>query len=414
MGRSAAKIQKMEFFSVSKRISMMMIILAAAGFAALFFGLTIWWRKTAEDTERRMQSAFQSLSFEVMEKSTRTFFDLARSTFEKAHEGAKADLEMRQKSFESLLTPLRETMKSLEEHQRELEKRREGAYATIGQQIEQMMRSEMELRKETTQLSMALRSPPARGAWGQVHLRRVVELAGLVNQCDFTEQTSHEAEGRLLRPDLIVHLPNGRHIIVDAKTPLSAYLESQETSDEASRVLQLQTHAKEMRKHMRELSQKDYWKRFDLSPEFVILFLPAESFFSAALQVDPSLIEAGAEQNVIVATPTTLIAILRAVAHSWKQEAISKNAEQIAMLGQELYERLSVMTDHWNKVGRSLTWAVEAYNQAIASLESRVLVPARKLKEHGAAPVNKELAVLEPIDKLIRNETIPYSTDKTK
>ena len=159
-----------------------------------------------------------------------------------------------------------------------------------------------------------------------------------------------------------------------------------------------------LRKHISELSQKEYWKRYDLCPEFVVLFLPAESFFSAALEIDPQLIETGAEQNVIVATPTTLIAILRAVAHSWKQEAISKNAEQIAMLGQELFERLSVLSDHWNKVGRSLTTAVEAYNQAVASLEARVLVPARKLKEHGAAPMNKELAVMEPVDKLVSRQ----------
>ncbi len=379
---------------------------------AFFVSLAVWMRKSMQDTERRMQTTFQSLSYEVMERSSRSFLNLAQATFDKTHEGAKADLELKQKTFESLVAPLRETMKSLEEHQRELEKRREGAYASIGKQIEGMMQMESELRKETQQLSMALRSPPARGAWGQVHLRRVVELAGLLNQCDFTEQTSHETEGKVLRPDLIVHLPGKRHIIVDAKTPLSAYLEAQETSDASQRVRHLETHAKELRKHMRDLSQKDYWKRYDLSPEFVILFLPAESFFSAALQVDPSLIENGAEQNIIVATPTTLIAILRAVAHSWKQEAISKNAEQIAMLGQELYERLSVLSEHWNRVGRSLASSVEAYNQAIASLETRVLVPARKLKEHGAAALNKELAALEPVDKLIRQTA--YSTESTK
>ena len=373
----------------------MIIGLAVLFLIAFFVSLLIWMRKS-------MQTAFQSVSFDVMERSSRSFFDLARATFEKAHDGAKADLDLKQKTFESLVAPLRETMKSLEEHQRELEKRREGAYASLNKQMEGMIQIESELRKETQQLSMALRSPPARGAWGQVHLRRVVELAGLLNQCDFTEQTSHETEGKILRPDLIVHLPGERHIVVDAKTPLNAYLEAQETSDSAQRERLLETHAKELRKHMRDLSQKDYWKRYDLSPEFVVLFLPAESFFSAALQMDPSLIEAGAEQNVIVATPTTLIAILRSIAHSWKQEAISKNAEQIAMLGQELYERLSVLSEHWSRVGRSLASSVEAYNQAIASLESRVLVPARKLKEHGAAPANKEIAVLEPIDKLVR------------
>jgi DNA recombination protein RmuC len=381
---------------------MIILGLAAVLFFALIFALYTWIRRSAVETEERMKTSFQSLSYEIMERSSRTFLDLARSTFERAQEGARADLELKQKSLESLITPLRETMKSLEDHQRDLEKRREGAYASIFQQIEGMMQIEKDLRKETAQLSMALRAPPVRGAWGQVHLRRVVELAGLLNKCDFTEQTSHESDGRLLRPDLVVHLPGERHIIVDAKTPLIAYFEAQESENDTARSAKLEVHASQLRKHMKELSQKDYWKRYDLSPEFVVLFLPAESFFSAALQVDPTLIEAGAEQNVIVATPTTLIAILRAVAHSWKQDLISKNAEQIALLGQELYERLSVLSEHWNKVGRSLTTAVDAYNQAVASLESRVLVPARKLKEHGAAPQNKELAVLEPIDRLVR------------
>ncbi len=373
----------------------MIIALGVAAVCMLIFAMVLWMRHHMSILEQRMQTAFQSMSFEVMERSSRSFLDLARSTFEQAQEGG-------QKNLESLIAPLRETMKSLDVHQRELETRRQGAYASLFQQVESMMRVEAELRKETTQLSAALRSPPVRGAWGQVHLRRVVELAGLLNKCDFTEQTSHELEGKLLRPDLVVHLPGNRHIIVDAKTPLNAYLEVQDLDDEALRTRRLQTHLMQLRKHMRDLSQKDYWKRFDLSPEFVVLFLPAESFFSAAVQADPSIIEAGAEQNIIIATPTTLIAILRAVALSWKQEAISKNTEQIALLGQELFERLSVLSEHWNRVGRSLTSAVEAYNQAVASLESRVLVPARKLKDLGAAPLNKELDLLEPIDKLVR------------
>jgi DNA recombination protein RmuC len=370
--------------------------------SAIVLALWAWMRRHISELEHRMKISFQSLSFEIMERSSRSFLDLARSAFEKEQEKSKSDMDLRQKTLESIIAPLRETMKSLEDHQRELEKRREGAYASLFKQVEGMMQIETDLRKETAQLSSALRSPPVRGAWGQVHLRRVVELAGLLNRCDFTEQTSHETDGRLLRPDLVVHLPGSRHIIVDAKTPLQDYLEAQDEGNEAIRIRKLETHASQLRKHMRDLSQKDYWKRFDLSPEFVVLFLPAESFFSSALQIDPTLIEAGAEQNIIVATPTTLIAILRAVAHSWKQEAISKNAEQIALLGQELYERLSVLSEHWSKVGRSLSSAVEGYNQAVVSLESRVLIPARKLKDHGAAPLNKELAVLEPVDKLIR------------
>jgi DNA recombination protein RmuC len=295
-------------------------------------------------------------------------------------------------------------MRKLDLHQRELEEKRAGAYSSLSSQIESMMRAEEILRKETIQLSSALRSPPVRGAWGQVHLRRVVELAGLQGQCDFAEQVTLEVDGKILRPDLVVRLPGQRHIVIDAKTPLSAYLEATaEHATDGVRRERMEAHAQALRKHMKDLSQKDYWKHVALSPEFTVLFLPAESFFSAALHVDPQLIEAGAEQNVIVATPTTLIAILRAVAHSWKQEALSKNAEHIARLGQELYERLSLLGDHWGKVGKSLSSAVEAYNQAVSSLESRVLVSARKLKEHGAGPLHEqELASPPPVEKLTR------------
>ena len=231
-----------------------------------------------------------------------------------------------------------------------------------------------------------------------------MELAGLVNQCDFEEQiSSTDLDGKVRRPDLIVHLPGKRQIIIDAKVPLTAYMEAAELEDPEARRLKMGAYAGHLRRHVRELSQKDYWKRFELSPEFVVLFLPAESFFSAALQTDPTLIEIAAEQNLIFATPTTLIALLRVVAQAWKQEALSKNAEQIARLGQELYERLTTLTEYWSKVGKSLNTSVEAYNQAVSSLESRVLVSARKLKDHGAAPVKGELEHPEPIDKIARS-----------
>jgi DNA recombination protein RmuC len=372
---------------------LLLVMIAAA------VALGMLYRRSQAAFEERMKTVFQSLSFEVMERSQRAFLDLAKSTIETAHDGAKANFENQQKTIESMMSPLREAVLSLDLHQRNSEKRHEGAYASLSGQIENMLKMETELRKETVMLSTALRSPPVRGAWGQVHLRRVVELAGLVNHCDFTEQTSHETEGRLLRPDLIIHLPGERHIIVDAKTPLSDCIDTQAADINQMRV---KNYAELLRKHMRELSQKDYWKRFDLSPEFVVLYLPAESFLSVALQADPSLIEFGAEQNVILATPTTLISIFRAVAHGWKQEAISKNAEQIALLGCDLYERLSTLLEHWTKVGRSLSNAVDSYNQAVASLESRVLVSARKLKDHGATPMGRELAAADPIDIIPR------------
>lgn len=307
---------------------------------------------------------------------------------------------------DATLQPLKESMKNLNDRQADLEKARVGAYSALSQQINSLVNSEKELRTETTRLSQALKSPQIRGAWGEVHLKRVVELAGLVNQCDFYEQKTLEGAGRLVRPDMVVRLPGDRQIAVDAKTPLNAYLEAADLEDGIQRKGKLLEHANLVRKHMKELSSKEYWRQFDPSPEYVILFLPAEAFFSAALQADPSLIEVGADQNIIVATPTTLIAILRAVAHGWKQETLSKSAREISRHGQELYERVGVLCDHWNRVGNSLNSAVDSYNKSLSSLESRVLVSARKLKESGA--LIKELPETKAIDKSAREIEVSH------
>jgi DNA recombination protein RmuC len=352
----------------------MMPVFVMIGAAALL-GLWLWMQRRFDAVQKEMHSAFKALSFDVMETSNRQFLHLADAT----------------------LQPLRESMKSLSEHQRELEKRREGAYGALSQQIEGLLHSEKELRTETVRLVQALRSPQTRGSWGELHLRRVVELAGLVNQCDFYEQKTLEGEGRIYRPDLVVRLPENRFIAVDAKSPLGACLDAVDVQDDAARKKKLQEHAAQLRKHMKELASKEYWKQFENSPEYVILFLPAESFFSAALQVDPTLIECGADQNVIVATPTTLIAILRAIAFRWKQESLSKSAKELSRLGQELYERVGVVCEHWSKVGKALGSASDAYNQAVASMDSRVLVTAKKLKE--SCGITKETPQLEPVLK---------------
>ena len=365
--------------------------------------LLFFFRSQTKEVHQQMRDAFQSLSLDVLEKSGRTFLDLAAVHLDKYQSLAKEDLEGRQKAIAESLLPVSETLKKLDAHQRELEKRREGAYASVSKQLELLVTSEKELRQQTQQLSQALRSPGIRGSWGQLHLRRVVELAGLLNHCDFSEQYTAESEGRIQRPDVVVHLPGQRQIVIDAKTPLDAYLEASEVQNESLRRKKIQNHSLNLRKHMKDLSSKEYWKQFSPSPEYVILFLPAEAFFSAALESDPTLIETGAEQNVIVATPTTLIAILRAVAYGWKQESLSKSAQEIANLGQELYERIGVVCEHWSRVGRSLNSAVEAYNQSLSSFESRVLVSARKLKEAGAAAFNKELVELIEIEKLAKS-----------
>lgn len=389
-----------------------------AVFVLLFFlAIGLLWivfQRESKQLHAQMRDSFQSLSFEVMEKSSKTFLDLAALHLDKYQTSAKEDLEGRQKAIAESLLPLSETMKKLDSHQRELEKRREGAYASLSKQLELLVVSEKELRLQTQQLSQALRSPGIRGSWGQMHLRRVVELAGLLNHCDFSEQYTAETEGRLQRPDLVVHLPGQRQIVIDAKTPLDAYLEASEIQDEQQRRKKIQAHSQLLRKHMKDLSNKEYWKQFAPSPEYVILFLPAEAFFSAALENDPTLIEVGAEQNVIVATPTTLIAILRAVAYGWKQESLSRSAKEIARLGQELYERVGTVCEHWNRVGRSLNSAVESYNQSLSSFESRLLVSARKLKESGAAAFNKELIELVQVDKLARSIHAPELAESEK
>jgi DNA recombination protein RmuC len=310
---------------------------------------------------------------------------MAGGYFEKYEKSAKSDLEKRQDSIEKSLGPVKETLSKLEKYSLEIERKRISSYSSLSKQLDSLLHSENLLRNETNNLVKALKSPNVRGAWGQIHLRRVLELSGLLNNCDFFEQKSKEGDGKTYRPDLIVKLPGNRQIVIDAKTPIDAYLESMDADNELKRKEKLKKHAKSLKQHMKDLSEKKYWKYFSPSPEYVILFLPAEAFFSAALQEEPALLEIGAKKDIILATPTTLIAILRAIAYSWKQEDISKNAEEIAALGGELYERLNVMSGHWQRVGKSLKGSIDSYNKAISSLESRVLVSARKLKELGVS-----------------------------
>lgn len=349
------------------------------------------------NTQKAMIESCRTIASEVSEQNSRHFLELAKLSFEKHQETARLELEAKRQSIDGLLKPLQETMKQFDMHQRELEKRREGAYSSLSTQLQDLIKAEQELRKTTTQLSQALRSPQMRGSWGEIHLRRVIELAGLLNHCDFFEQQVLEGDGKIGRPDVVIRLPLERSIAIDAKTPLQAYLDASDAGDDRLRQKKLQEYAASLRKHMKDLSAKEYWKQLGSSPEYVILFLPAEVFFSAALQTDPSLIEAGADHNIVIATPTTLIAILRAIAFSWRQENLSKNAKEVAQLGHELYERVGIVCDYWNKLGRALGTAVDTYNQSVASMESRVLVTARKLKEHGS--INAEVDPLQIIEK---------------
>jgi DNA recombination protein RmuC len=364
------------------------------------FGLA-WLLLRARRQE--MADRFMSVSADALARNNQAFLDLAKTSLGEAQEAARGDLELRQQAIAQLLTPVRTSLEKVDCQIQELEKARAGAYAALSQQVRSLVDTQEQLRSQTGRLITALRTPGVRGHWGEVQLRRVVEMAGMLERCDFVSQATVESEDGRLRPDLLVRLPAGKIIVVDAKTPLDAYLQAIDACDEATRKAKLAGHARQVRDHMAALGRKSYWEQFDQAPEFAVMFLPGECFFSAALESDPSLIEAGAGQNVILATPTTLIALLRAVAYGWRQEKLAQNAAEISALGKDLYKRLSDMSDHWNKMGRSLERAVEAYNCGIGSLESRVMVSARRFADLKTAPLGVEIPVLEPVDKAVRS-----------
>ena len=356
-----------------------------------------------EETEIRLMTTFKALSADALKSNNQSFLDLAVHVLGKFHEQSQGDLKERQKSIEEMVTPLKETLKGLDHKIGEVEKSRVGAYEGLKQQIHDLLMTQKELKKETTDLVKALRTPHIRGRWGEIQLKRVVEMAGMLSHCDFLEQVHGEDDmARKMRPDMVIHLPGGKNIVIDAKVPLMAYLESLEAPDEAHRVEKLKEHARHVKSHVMALSQRSYWEQFPNSPEFVVLFLPGEPFFSAALDQDPALIEMGVEQKVILATPTTLIALLRAVSYGWRQEKMAENAHKIASLGRDLYKRLEGMGKHFTRLGRSLSGSVDAYNQTVATFESRVLISARRFKDLETVSAGSEIETLVPLDSSIR------------
>ena len=352
-------------------------------------------------SEAQLRLAIDASSRAALEHNTQTFIKLATEVFGRNQESATASLAAREEAIKQIVEPLKAALARQEEHTLALERERRESTGKLSGQIENMVKMQDILQRETRNLSTALRRPEVRGRWGEITLRRVVELAGMSEHCDFTEQEQVAAEGGALRPDLLVRMPDNRSIVVDAKTPLDAYLAAVEADTDEARREALSRHARQVDERVRELGRKSYWEQFEHSPEFAVLFLPGDQFLSAALAEKPDLIDAALSQRIIVTTPSTLMALLKVIAYGWRQSRVTENAREIKDLGQELHKRLGVFVGHLQKVGRSLGGAIDAFNSAVGSMERNVLPQARKFGELGAT-TDEPIDPVDPIEKGVR------------
>lgn len=364
------------------------------------------------DAREKLASSVQSMANQSFQDHSHSFLKLAQENLGKHREQAKGDLAQRQQAIENLVQPIMLALKKTELQIGEIEKERKEAFGSISAQLEGMSRSQQTLQAETRNLVTALRRPEVRGQWGEMTLRRVVELAGMVKHCDFSQQAYRDTPDGAIRPDMVVHMPEKRELVIDVKTPLDAYLDAMEATDENERQAALGRHARRVRDHVRDLSSKAYWSQFQHSPEFVILFIPGDQFLAAALDQDPSIQEDAMAQKVLIATPTHLVGLLKIVAYGWRQLALAENADRIRELGEDLYKRLASFTGHLARMGKQLGGCIDAYNAAVGSLERKVLPGARKFREMGIE-TPKQLEPLPPLDKTPRTaETIKSSEDE--